>query len=234
MPALSSQRRAADLHLSSVNSLRAGLHIGIHGKEPEDPPQLAYTNRVITESMRLYAPAWGIACTAIEDHEIAGYPVPQGSGVSFAQWTVHRDERWYDAPEEFRPQRWEGDLLKRLPRFAYFPFGGGPRQCIGNTFALMEAANSRDDSPGVPVPAGARPSGGSSGVDNSAAAARRASQPRKAKITVTLNAQDCDVWLEEPAGAGDGVADGASCGTGRPSASLIFRRSPSRSTGFWK
>src|SRR5260370_42400256 len=56
-----------------------------------------------------------------------------------AQWVVHRDARWYDAPEEFRPERWNDDLLKRLPRFAYFPFGGGPRQCIGNTFALMEA-----------------------------------------------------------------------------------------------
>jgi cytochrome P450 len=53
---------------------------------------------------------------------------------------VHRDARWYDAPEEFRPERWENDLMKRLPRFAYFPFGGGPRQCIGNAFALMEAA----------------------------------------------------------------------------------------------
>jgi cytochrome P450 len=61
-------------------------------------------------------------------------------GVAMAQWVVHRDPRWYDAPEEFRPERWQGDLLKRLPRFAYFPFGGGPRQCIGNTFALMEAA----------------------------------------------------------------------------------------------
>jgi cytochrome P450 len=61
-------------------------------------------------------------------------------GVAMAQWVVHRDPRWYDAPEEFRPERWEDDLLKRLPRFAYFPFGGGPRQCIGNTFALMEAA----------------------------------------------------------------------------------------------
>jgi cytochrome P450 len=66
--------------------------------------------------------------------------VPKGSGVSFAQWTVHRDARWYDAPEEFRPERWEGDLLKRNPKFAYFPFGGGPRQCIGNSFALMETA----------------------------------------------------------------------------------------------
>jgi len=60
-------------------------------------------------------------------------------GVAMAQWVVHRDPRWYDAPEEFRPERWEGDLIKRLPRFAYFPFGGGPRQCIGNAFAVMEA-----------------------------------------------------------------------------------------------
>jgi cytochrome P450 len=112
------------------------------GRAPSmnDLPKLAYTNHIITESMRLYPPAWGTARTAIEDHEIAGYSVPNNSGVSFAQWTVHRDARWYDSPQEFRPERWEGDLMKRLPRFAYFPFGGGPRQCIGNAFALMEAA----------------------------------------------------------------------------------------------
>src|SRR2546429_8558306 len=60
-------------------------------------------------------------------------------GVAMAQWVVQRDTRWYDKPEEFRPERWEGDSAKRIPRFAYFPFGGGPRQCIGNSFALMEA-----------------------------------------------------------------------------------------------
>jgi len=122
--------------------LHEELHGVLGGRAPalEDLPKLTFTNHVLTESMRLYPPAWGVARTAIEDHEIAGYRVPKGSGVSFAQWTVHRDERWYDAPEEFLPERWEGDLLKRLPRFAYFPFGGGPRQCIGNTFALMEAA----------------------------------------------------------------------------------------------
>jgi cytochrome P450 len=122
--------------------LHAELRAVLGGRAPslDDLPKLAYTNHVITESMRLYPPAWGSARTAIEDHEIAGYTVPRGSGVSFAQWTVHRDARWYEAPEEFRPERWEGDLLKRLPRFAYFPFGGGPRQCIGNTFALMETA----------------------------------------------------------------------------------------------
>jgi len=81
-----------------------------------------------------------MARLVVEDHEIAGYAVTKGMGVAMAQWVVHRDPRWYDAPEEFRPERWEDDLLKRLPRFAYFPFGGGPRQCIGNAFALMEAA----------------------------------------------------------------------------------------------
>jgi cytochrome P450 len=105
----------------------------------DDLPKLIYTGHVITESLRLYPAAWGLARLAVEDHEIAGYPVTKGMGVAMAQWVVHRDPRWYDAPEEFRPERWEDDLMKRLPRFAYFPFGGGPRQCIGNTFAVMEA-----------------------------------------------------------------------------------------------
>src|SRR5262249_50743842 len=71
--------------------------------------------------------------------EVAGYKLVPGDGVACAQWIVHRDPRWFDDPEEFRPERWEDDLLKRIPRFAYFPFGGGPRQCIGNSFAVMEA-----------------------------------------------------------------------------------------------
>ena len=122
--------------------LHAELRTVLAGRAPslDDLPKLVYTSHIITESMRLYPPAWGTARTAIEDHEIAGYAIPKGSGVSFAQWSVHRDARWYDAPDEFRPERWEGDLLKRNPKFAYFPFGGGPRQCIGNTFALMETA----------------------------------------------------------------------------------------------
>jgi cytochrome P450 len=111
------------------------------GRTPtiDDLPNLRYTGLVVTESMRLYPPAWGMARIAIEDTEVAGYPIPKGCGVSLAQWVVHRDPRWFDAPLEFRPERWEGDLAKRLPRFAYFPFGGGPRQCIGNNFAVMEA-----------------------------------------------------------------------------------------------
>src|SRR6267378_5786001 len=131
--------------LAQNPAVEAKLHaeldavLGDPGPSLDDLPKLAYTGHVITESLRLYPAAWGMARLAIEDHEIAGYPVTKGMGVAMAQWVVHRDPRWYDAPEEFRPERWEDDLLKRLSRFAYFPFGGGPRQCIGNTFALMEA-----------------------------------------------------------------------------------------------
>ena len=112
------------------------------GRTPEvdDLPRLTFLNNVLTESLRLYPTAWGMARLAAEEHEIAGYPVRRGYGVAFAQWVIHRDARWFDAPLEFRPERWENGLAKQLPRFAYFPFGGGPRQCIGNTFALMEAS----------------------------------------------------------------------------------------------
>jgi cytochrome P450 len=122
--------------------LHAELEATLGGRTPalEDLPKLRYLDHVVTESMRLYPPAWGMARLAIEDAEIGGYKIRKGSGVSLSQWVVHRDPRWYESPEEFQPERWEGDLLKRLPRFAYFPFGGGPRQCIGNTFALMETA----------------------------------------------------------------------------------------------
>jgi cytochrome P450 len=122
--------------------LHAELDEVLIGRPPslEDLPHLPYTGNVITESLRLYPPAWGLARVAVENHELAGYPVKKGMGVAMAQWVVHRDTRWYDAPEEFRPERWEGDFIRRIPRFAYFPFGGGPRQCIGNSFALMEAA----------------------------------------------------------------------------------------------
>lgn len=115
--------------------------LGVRAPTLDDLPKLVYTAHIITESLRLYPAAWGMARLAVEDHEIAGYPVTKGMGVAMAQWVVHRDPRWYDTPEEFRPERWENDLMKRLPKFAYFPFGGGPRQCIGNTFALMEATS---------------------------------------------------------------------------------------------
>jgi cytochrome P450 len=119
----------------------AELDAVLGGRPPsvEDMPKLVYTGHLLSESMRLYPPAWGMARLVREEVEVAGYKLLPGNGVACAQWVVHRDPRWFDEPEKFSPERWEGDLAKRLPRFAYFPFGGGPRQCIGNSFALMEA-----------------------------------------------------------------------------------------------
>jgi cytochrome P450 len=104
-----------------------------------DLPQLQYTEKVIMESMRLYPPAWLMGRTALEDCEIGGFPLHAGDVVLISQWTMHHDPRYFDNPEEFNPSRWENDLAKKLPTFAYFPFGGGSRICIGKSFAMMEA-----------------------------------------------------------------------------------------------
>src|SRR5262249_49726005 len=72
--------------------------------------------------------------------EVAGYRIPRGLTLLMSQWVTHRDPRFFDAPDEFRPERWADGLAQRLPKYAYYPFGGGPRLCIGNTFALMETA----------------------------------------------------------------------------------------------
>jgi cytochrome P450 len=113
----------------------------LSGKAPgiSDLGRLSYTERVIKEAMRLYPPAWSIGREAIEECEIGGYNLPPGTQVYMIQWTMHRNPRYFEDPEEFRPERWTEDFEKRLPRFAYFPFGGGPRLCIGNSFAIMEA-----------------------------------------------------------------------------------------------
>ena len=111
------------------------------GRPPaiSDLPRLRYAESIIKESMRLYPPAWNIGRQAVSDTEIGGYYVPAGTQVYLSQWAVHRDPRYYDNPEEFNPGRWTDGLEKRLPKYAYFPFGGGPRLCIGNSFAMMEA-----------------------------------------------------------------------------------------------
>jgi len=104
-----------------------------------DLERLPYTEAVVLESMRLYPPAWGMGRQAITEVEIGGWRYPKGAEFVISPWVVHRDGRGFEDPEAFRPELWENDLARRLPRFAYFPFGGGPRVCIGNRFALMEA-----------------------------------------------------------------------------------------------
>ena len=94
---------------------------------------------VVTETLRLYPTVWLLGREAIEPCEVGGYPVPVGTTVYMSQWVIHRDPRFFDDPEAYRPERWDDGLAKRLPRYAYFPFGGGPRICIGNGFAMMES-----------------------------------------------------------------------------------------------
>lgn len=105
----------------------------------EDVRALRYTERVLKESMRLYPPAWATGREVAEDVEIGGYTMPKGSQIMASQWIVHRDPRWFPNPEGFDPDRWSPERASSIPRYAYFPFGGGPRVCIGNHFAMMEA-----------------------------------------------------------------------------------------------
>jgi len=124
-----------------------------------DLPLLPYTGAVLHESLRLYPPAWVLARRLLAPREVCGYLLPAGSMVVFSPWLAHRDPAWWPEPDRFRPERWlstsqagsgrltaDSASLRPLaasedgrPRYAYFPFGGGPRQCIGNAFAEMEA-----------------------------------------------------------------------------------------------
>jgi cytochrome P450 len=105
-----------------------------------DLPALPYTAHVVQEAMRLYPPAWVIGRQAEEPVTIGGVEIAPGAGIIMSQWVMHRDARYYPDPDVFRPERWEGDFARRIPEFAYFPFGGGPRLCIGRPFALQEGA----------------------------------------------------------------------------------------------
>ena len=105
----------------------------------EDLPRLHSAEQVVLESMRLYPPAWLIEREVLHDCEIGEYAVPAGTTIYMSPWVIHRSSSYFNEPERFRPNRWRGDLAKQLPRFAYFPFGGGPRVCIGNRFAMMQA-----------------------------------------------------------------------------------------------
>ena len=112
------------------------------GRTPtaDDLPYLPYTDAVITEAMRIYPPVYLLGREATQELELGGYRVKKGCTIFMSQWVNHRDPRYFPNPEQFLPERWEDGLAKRIPKYAYYPFGGGARACIGNTFALMEAA----------------------------------------------------------------------------------------------
>jgi cytochrome P450 len=104
----------------------------------DDIPKLQYTEMVLRESMRLYPPVWTMGRHVENDYSVGEYTIPAGSSILMCQYVMHHDPRYYEKPEEFNPDRWTDDFKTRLPRFSYFPFGGGIRGCIGEPFAWME------------------------------------------------------------------------------------------------
>jgi cytochrome P450 len=121
--------------------LHAELAMVLGGNAPtlEHLPQLTYTSMVLQEALRLYPPIWVLSRKALADDELGGYHIPQGSMVVLSPYVTHRHPAFWEQPEVFDPDRFTPERVAARPHFAHFPFGGGPRLCIGNNFALMEA-----------------------------------------------------------------------------------------------
>jgi cytochrome P450 len=129
-------------HPEVEQKLHTELAEVLNGRSPRlnDLASLPYTERVVKEAMRLYPPVWATVRSTVKPCEIGGYTIPAKSPVLMSQWVMHRDPRFYDRPTEFQPDRWLEERYKTAPRFSYFPFGGGPRICIGSSFATTEGA----------------------------------------------------------------------------------------------
>ena len=127
-------------HPEAEAKLHAELDETLGGRLPkvDDVPRLRYAEMIFAESMRLYPPAYVLGRRALGDYEIAGCPVPAGALLLMSQYVMHRDARYFPEPEKFDPARWTPEAQAGRPKFSYFPFGGGPRQCIGEGFAWME------------------------------------------------------------------------------------------------
>lgn len=122
--------------------LHSELSEVLGGRTPtfKDLRDLKYTKMVIEESMRLYPPVWLIPRKAVEDDEIRGYYIPAGSGVLVSPYSMHRHPEFWENPEGFDPERFTAERWAGRPHYAYFPFGGGPRYCIGRSFSVIEAS----------------------------------------------------------------------------------------------
>ena len=127
-------------HQDVERVLHAEIDGVLAGRLPrlDDVPCLQYTEMVFAEAMRLYPPAWILGRRAIGDYEVANYLLPAGSVIFMSPYVMHRDPRYFPDPLAFDPRRWTPELRAFRPRFSYFPFGGGPRQCTGEAFAWME------------------------------------------------------------------------------------------------
>ncbi len=127
-------------HPEVERRLHAELDDVLAGRMPTeaDVANLSYTRRVLAESMRRYPPAWVIGRRVLADYRIGEYTLPAGSICMISQYVTHHDPRWYPDPFRFDPERWTPEAQEQRPKFAYYPFGSGPRVCIGEGFAWME------------------------------------------------------------------------------------------------
>jgi cytochrome P450 len=129
-------------HPEAEQKLHEELDGALGGRAPgvEDVPHLPYTEQVFSEALRLYPPLWVIGRRAIRATEIDGYSIPENTIVLVSPYLTQRDSRFFDDPLAFRPERWTAPMKAALPKFAYFPFGGGARQCLGDAFGWLEAS----------------------------------------------------------------------------------------------
>lgn len=127
-------------HPEEEKKLHEELKTVLNGRTPgfADIPKLKYTKQLIEETMRLYPPAWTIGRRPLEDDVIDGYPIKKGQNILMMAYHVHRHPDYWEQPDKFMPERFSDENVKNIKKFAYFPFGGGPRLCIGNSFAMME------------------------------------------------------------------------------------------------
>lgn len=127
-------------HPEVEEKLRRELDAVLAGRLPDvdDVSRLTYTEMALTEAMRLYPPAWTIGRRTVDEYRVRQYTIPANSLLIMSQYVVHHDPRWYPDPFRFDPERWTPEARAGRPKYAYFPFGGGPRLCIGEAFAWME------------------------------------------------------------------------------------------------